>query len=168
MVEFNSIFGPPRWKYAGAAGDSRSPNSIALTYIRSTTSMPSRLRPRLSVRAVRSQSSRRLVRSSSVSALQHGAVLEEVAVAAGQLEEVGREVVRAVVGDDAVEGFGELEQGDGEGAFVRGGRARSRDCATARLRIGRRRLCRRCSARGRSCTACRWPCCRSWPASCRS
>ena len=47
--------------------------------------------------------------------LQHGAVFEEVAVAAGQLEQVGREVVRPVVGDDAVERFGELQQRDAPG-----------------------------------------------------
>ena len=35
-------------------------------------------------------------------------------------------MVRPVVGDDAVERFGELQQRDGEGAFVRGGRARWR------------------------------------------
>ena len=56
--------------------------------------------------------------------LEHGAVLEELAVAAGQLEEIGGEVVGAVVGDDAVEGFGELEQGEGEGAFLGRGQAR--------------------------------------------
>ena len=39
----------------------------------------------------------------------HRAVFEELAVAAGEFEEVGGEVVRAIVGDDAVEGFGELE-----------------------------------------------------------
>ena len=104
------------------------PNAHEWFYIRSTTSMPSRFSPRSSVRAVRSHSSSRLVRSSSVSALQHRAVLEEIAVARGQFEQVGREVVRPIVGDDAVEGFGELKQRDGEGALLRRGEQMIADC----------------------------------------
>ena len=107
------------------------------------------------------------MRSSSVSALSTGQFSKNVAVAARQFEEIGREVVRAIVGDDAVEGFGELEQREGERPLVRGGRAGLR-LADRRLAIGRRRLWQRCCARGRSCTACTWRCCRSWPASCRS
>ena len=49
--------------------------------------------------------------------LQHGAVFEERGVFARQVEEVVGEVVGAVVGDDAVQGFAELEDGDGERAF---------------------------------------------------
>ena len=52
---------------------------------------------------------------------QDGAVFEEVTVASGQFEEVCGKVIGPVVGDDAVEGFGELQQRDGEGALLRSG-----------------------------------------------
>ena len=71
-----------------AAADLPAPSGgVERAYIRSTVSMPSRFSPRWSVRAVRSQRRRRLVRSLGFR-FEHGAVLEELAVPAGQVEQI--------------------------------------------------------------------------------
>ena len=76
----------------------------------STTWIPNNSSPFWIVRAVRSQSSRRLWRSASLSAPEHVALLEKRRVAIGQVEKIGRELVGAIVGHGQVEGLGEAEQ----------------------------------------------------------